>query len=163
LCLAVSGHVRLFTVIRALYAPWRPAPCGGVPEVAMPCCCLRIMDDLARWESCGMPSAWHSPATRCLGAAWCRRSHVVTAPARITPSTHKLLLIATTPGRAFSRGARPTPTDHLPMLAPGTPTPNPLILGPWSWLFVDSTGYLRLSRLRTLIACGRFWLSGWVL
>ena len=72
----------------------------------------------------------------------CRRSHVETAPARITSSTHKLLLIATTPGRAFSRGARPTPTDHLPMLAPGTPTPNPLILGLPFRLVADGFGWL---------------------
>jgi hypothetical protein len=24
-------------------------------------------------------------------------------------------------------------------------TPNPLILGPWSWLFVDNADYLRVS------------------
>jgi hypothetical protein len=28
---------------------------------------------------------------------------------------------------------------------PGTRTPNPLILGPWSWLFVDNADYLRVS------------------
>jgi hypothetical protein len=142
---ALSDRVRQFTTIRALYTPPSAGPCGGVPEVVMPCCCLRIIDDLARWESCGMPSAWHSPATRCLGTAWSRRPHVVTAPARITPSTHKLLLIATTPGRAFSRGARPTPTDHLPMLAPGTPTPNPLILGRLFRLVADRCDDLSFS------------------
>lgn len=84
-----------------------------------------------RWDSAGS-----------IFPARCRRSHVVTAPARITSSTHKLLLIATTPGRAFSRGARPTPTDHLPMLAPGTPTPNPLILGLPFRLVADGFGWL---------------------
>jgi hypothetical protein len=57
----------------------------------------------------------------------CQRPHVVTPPARISSTTQNLsLLIATTAGRDFSRGARPTPTDHLPTLALGTQTPNPL-------------------------------------
>jgi hypothetical protein len=33
-------------------------------------------------------------------------------------------------------------------------TPNPLILGLLSWLFVDSADYLRLSRLQTLVVRG---------
>ena len=66
------------------------------------------------------------------------------------------LLIATTIGRAFSRGARPTPTDHLPMLAPGTRTPKPLILGQLFRLVADRCHYLELSRFCALDVCGRF-------
>ena len=44
----------------------------------------------------------------------------------------------------------------------GNRTPNPLILGPLSSLFVDSADYLRLSRLQTLIACGRIGLAGYI-
>jgi hypothetical protein len=35
-------------------------------------------------------------------------------------------------------------------------TPKPRILGPLLWSFVDSTGYLRFSRLQTLVVCGHF-------
>jgi hypothetical protein len=59
------------------------------------------------------------------------------------------------PGRAFSRGARPTPTDHLPMLAPGTPTPNPLILGRLFRLVMDRCDDLGFPWLRTRDICGR--------
>ena len=59
----------------------------------------------------------------------CRRPQVVTALAGISFSTCKLPVIATTAGWAFSRGAQPTPTDHLPMPASGTQTLNPLIVG----------------------------------
>ena len=38
--------------------------------------------------------------------------------------------------------------------------PEPRILGLSLWLFVDSVGYLRRSRLQTLVACGRLQLSG---
>lgn len=34
----------------------------------------------------------------------------------------------------------------------GSGHPDPGILGPLSWLFVNSTSYLRLSRLRTLVS-----------
>jgi hypothetical protein len=46
---------------------------------------------------------------------------------------------------------------------PGTRTPNPLILGPWLWLFVNSADYLRVSRLQTLVVCGSLGLFGCVL
>jgi hypothetical protein len=49
-------------LIRAL----APGPCGGVREVVLPCCCLT---ELARRKPCGIPSAWHSPTTRCPGGS----------------------------------------------------------------------------------------------
>ena len=42
-------------------------------------------------------------------------------------------------------------------------TQNPRILGPLLWLFVDNIDYLRFSQLQTLVTCGHFGLSGWVL
>ena len=32
--------------------------------VVMPFCCLATTSDLARWESCGIPSTWRSPTAR---------------------------------------------------------------------------------------------------
>ena len=48
-------------------------------------------------------------------------------------------------------------------LRPRNRNPDPMSLGPWSWLFVDSIDYLRILRLQTLVICGHFRLSGWVL
>ena len=33
-------------------------------------CRLAIMDDLAPWGLCGIPSIWRSPTTRCPGATF---------------------------------------------------------------------------------------------
>jgi hypothetical protein len=45
----------------------------------------------------------------------------------------------------------------------GIRTSEPRILGPSSWFFVDSAGYLRYSRAQTLVVCGLLGLSGYVL
>ena len=48
-------------------------------------CYLMTTDDLARWELCGIPSAWRSPTARCSGGSPRRdrrRSHVALPPGR---------------------------------------------------------------------------------
>jgi hypothetical protein len=51
-------------------------------------------------------------------------------------------------------------TDHLPMLAPGTPTPEPVILGPLFRLIVDRCDDLGFPDHRTFDVCGRLVLPG---
>jgi hypothetical protein len=50
--------------LQLVTVPSRVGPCGGVPEIVMPFRCLTTMDDLARWEPCGIPSTWRSPTAR---------------------------------------------------------------------------------------------------
>ncbi len=45
---------------------------------------------------------------------------------------------------------------------PWARTPEPRILGPLFRLAVDSTEYLRLSQLLTLVVCGRFGFPGYI-
>lgn len=53
--------------------------------------------------------------------------------------------------------------DDSPRDVGRLPRRSARILGSLLWLFVDSAGYQRVSRLQTLIVCGHFRLSGWFL
>ena len=64
---------------------------------------------------------------------------------------------------ATQSGAIDTTDTTWTISGEGAATPNLQILEPLLWLFVGSTDYLRLSRLRTLVVCDRLRLSGRVL